>query len=88
MRCRHRRAVRRSWRSCKPSVRLPVVVGLVRSHVSALLSTLLRQGYSREQELDADAFGAKTARPAGKFRAAADLWDEAQSFVVAEFARR
>ena len=45
--------------------RLPVGGGLVRSQVSALLSTLLRQGYSREQELEADAFAVKTARAAG-----------------------
>ena len=37
----------------------------MRSQVSALLSTLLRQGYSREQELEADAFAAKTVRAAG-----------------------
>ncbi len=45
--------------------RLPVGGRLLRPHVAALLSTLLRQGYSREQELEADAFGVRTARAAG-----------------------
>jgi predicted Zn-dependent protease len=45
--------------------RLPVGGSLLRPHVAALLSTLLRQGYSREQELEADAVGARAARAAG-----------------------
>lgn len=45
--------------------RLPLGGGLVRSQVAALLGTLLRQGYSREQELDADACGVELARAAG-----------------------
>jgi predicted Zn-dependent protease len=45
--------------------RLPVGGAVLRPHVAALLSTLLRQGYSREQELEADAFGARAARAAG-----------------------
>ena len=38
--------------------RLPVGGAVLRPHVAALLTTLLHQGYSREQELEADAFGA------------------------------
>jgi predicted Zn-dependent protease len=45
--------------------RLPAGGSVLRPHVAALLSTLLQQGYSREQELEADAFGARTARSAG-----------------------
>ncbi|HKI32286.1 MAG TPA: M48 family metalloprotease [Gemmataceae bacterium] len=45
--------------------RLPVGGAVLRPHVAALLNTLLRQGYSREQELEADAFGARAARAAG-----------------------
>ncbi|HZT79370.1 MAG TPA: M48 family metalloprotease, partial [Gemmataceae bacterium] len=37
--------------------RLPLGGGLVRPQVAAVLGTLLRQGYSREQELDADVLG-------------------------------
>jgi predicted Zn-dependent protease len=47
------------------AARLPVGGPLLRPHVAALLSTLLHQGYSREQELEADAFGARAARAAG-----------------------
>jgi predicted Zn-dependent protease len=45
--------------------RLPVGGRLLRPHVAALLSTLLHQGYSREQELEADEFGVRAARAAG-----------------------
>jgi predicted Zn-dependent protease len=51
--------------------RLPLGGGLVRSQVAALLSTLLRQGYSQDQELEADAVGLKLARAAGFDGAAA-----------------
>src|SRR5205823_6424711 len=47
------------------AARLPVGGAVLRPHVAALLSTLLRQGYSREQELEADAFGARVAHAAG-----------------------
>jgi predicted Zn-dependent protease len=45
--------------------RLPVGGALIRPHIAALLSTLLHQGYSRQQELEADEFGARAARAAG-----------------------
>jgi len=45
--------------------RLSVGGPLLRPHVAALLSTLLHQGYSREQELEADEFGVRAARAAG-----------------------
>ncbi len=45
--------------------RLPVGGAVLRPHVAALLSTLLHQGYSRDQELEADAFGARAATTAG-----------------------
>ena len=45
--------------------RLAVGGPLVRPHVAALLSMLLHQGYSREQELEADAFGVRVAQTAG-----------------------
>jgi predicted Zn-dependent protease len=45
--------------------RLPVGGSVLRPHAAALLSTLLNQGYSREQELEADAFGARSAAAAG-----------------------
>jgi beta-barrel assembly-enhancing protease len=45
--------------------RLPVGGSVLRPHVAALLTTLLNQGYSREQELEADAFGARAAAAAG-----------------------
>jgi predicted Zn-dependent protease len=53
------------------AARMPVGGGVLRPHVAALLSTLLRQGYSREQELEADAFGVRLARAAGFDAAAA-----------------
>jgi predicted Zn-dependent protease len=53
------------------AARLPVGGAVLRPQVAALLSTLLRQGYSREQELEADAFGARAARAAGFDPAAA-----------------
>jgi predicted Zn-dependent protease len=45
--------------------RLPLGGGLLRPQIAALLSTLLRQGYSQEQELEADAAGLELARAAG-----------------------
>ncbi len=45
--------------------RLPLAGGVLRGQVAAVLSTLLHQGYSREQELDADASGVELARAAG-----------------------
>jgi predicted Zn-dependent protease len=45
--------------------RLPLGGSVLRPHVAALLTTLLHQGYSREQELEADAFGARLAAAAG-----------------------
>ena len=45
--------------------RLPVGGGLVRPHVAAVLNTLLQQGYSREQELEADKVGVQLVRSAG-----------------------
>jgi predicted Zn-dependent protease len=47
------------------AARLPVGGAVLRPHVAALLGTLLRQGYSREQELEADTFGARAARATG-----------------------
>ena len=47
------------------AARLSVGGRLLRPHVAALLSTLLHQGYSREQELEADEFGARAAGAAG-----------------------
>jgi predicted Zn-dependent protease len=47
------------------AARLPIGGAVLRPHVAALLSTLLHQGYSREQELEADAFGARLAAAAG-----------------------
>jgi predicted Zn-dependent protease len=47
------------------AARLPVGGSVLRPHVAALLSTLLHQGYSREQELEADAFGVRAAAAAG-----------------------
>jgi predicted Zn-dependent protease len=47
------------------AARLPVGGRLLRPHVAALLSNLLQQGYSREQELEADEFGARAAAAAG-----------------------
>jgi predicted Zn-dependent protease len=45
--------------------RLPVGGGLVRAQVGALLTTLVQRGYSRQQELEADAAGLDLARAAG-----------------------
>jgi len=39
--------------------------GLLRQPLAGLAASLLNQGYSREQELEADAFGARVARAAG-----------------------
>jgi predicted Zn-dependent protease len=51
--------------------RLPVGGGLVRPHIAAVLNTLMQQGYSREQELEADKVGVQLARSAGFDTAAA-----------------
>ena len=45
--------------------RLPIGGGLLRPQIAALLSVLLRQGYSREQELEADATGVELVQAAG-----------------------
>lgn len=45
--------------------RLPVAGGALRGQVVSLLGTLLRQGYSREQELDADSCGFDLVKAAG-----------------------
>jgi beta-barrel assembly-enhancing protease len=45
--------------------RLPIGGAILRPHVAALLTTLLQQGYSRDQELEADAFGVRAATAAG-----------------------
>ncbi len=51
--------------------RLPLGGGPLRPQLAALLSTLLHQGYSQDQELDADAVGVQLARSAGFDAAAA-----------------
>jgi predicted Zn-dependent protease len=45
--------------------RLPIGGGLLRPQIAALLTMLLNQGYSQDQELEADATGVELVRAAG-----------------------
>jgi predicted Zn-dependent protease len=50
--------------------RLPLGGGLLRAPLGGLVSSLLRQGYSQDQELEADSFAIRLAASAGFDRAA------------------
>ncbi|GIW82787.1 MAG: hypothetical protein KatS3mg105_4594 [Gemmatales bacterium] len=52
---------------------LPMARGIIKPSIVSLAGTLLQQGYSQDQELEADRFGIQLIRQAG-FQPAASCW--------------